>query len=865
MRTVDATKWATRLLFLLLALFSLPLAVAMPTALMAPGTSHELARLRARQISNVTYRIRFSLPDLATNPIEGSEEIGFDLKETSRPVVLDFKDALPAAIRDLKVNAQARSPDVRSGHLSLPAEAMRKGHNSVSIAFTAGGGGFQRRDEFLYTLFVPNKASNAFPCFDQPDIKARFDLSLRLPPGWTAVAQGRLLKPDPSSRHGPREARFAASAPTSPYLFAFAAGKFESVVRDVGGRTIRLFHRESDAAKVARNLDAVFDLHGKSLDWLESYTGIPCPFEKFDFVLLPAFPFGGMEHPGSLFYSDKSILLDETATQSQLLDRAHLIAHETSHLWFGDLVTMRWFDDVWLKEVFANLMADKIVDPLFPAVDHDIDFLFKHYPSAYGVDRTKGANPIQQTLGNLDAASSLYGAIIYDKAPIALRQLEALVGPAGFRAGLRAYLSKFKFKNATWSDLLAALSRQTSRPLSSWSKAWIERAGRPEIEVKIERANGRSTLVASAQDPSGKHRLWPQSIKVALGGCGPTPASMRFEGLAVVRGPAVPNECEPTYILPLASDPGYGLFRLDDRTIEFLLNHLESIEEDGRRAVAWVDLWENLLTHRLSMNQFAELALRALPHETRAQTIDFVLNDLKYGFWALLSEAERAAVSPRLETMLWDRTGSVALGLLARTSYFKAYQALFTSDRAWENVHGVWSGRRILEGFSFAERDLMNMAYALALRRPKEARAIAAKQSDAIKDPERKREFQFVAEAAAGDEARRTDFFLALAHGENRKNEPWVLDALGWLHHPLHGAGSGRFLQASLDLLPEIKRTSGIFFPMSWMAAVLRYHVDQPARRTVDRFLAEHPDLEPGLRLQLVQAVDTLMRFTKAN
>ena len=127
-----------------------------------------------------------------------------------------------------------------------------------------------------------------------------------------------------------------------------------------------MFHRETDAAKVARNREAIFDLHAAALDWLEKYTAIPYPFGKFDFLLVPAFQFGGMEHPGAIFYNANGLLLDESATQDQMLGRASVIAHETAHMWFGDLVTMQWFNDVWMKEVFANYMAAKIVNPAFP-------------------------------------------------------------------------------------------------------------------------------------------------------------------------------------------------------------------------------------------------------------------------------------------------------------------------------------------------------------------------------------------------------------------------------------------------------------------------------------------------------------------
>jgi hypothetical protein len=183
---------------------------------------------------------------------------------------------------------------------------------------------------------------------------------------------------------------FQETPPLPTYLVAFVAGKFSVETAQRDGRVLRIFHRETDAAKVARNRDALFDLHAKSLDWLEDYTDIRYPWGKFDVVLIPSFQFGGMEHAGAILYNAASLMLDESATQNQLLERASVIAHETSHMWFGDLVTMRWFNDVWMKEVFANFMAAKIVNPSFPQVNHELRFLLAHYPSAYQVDRTAG-------------------------------------------------------------------------------------------------------------------------------------------------------------------------------------------------------------------------------------------------------------------------------------------------------------------------------------------------------------------------------------------------------------------------------------------------------------------------------------------
>src|SRR4029077_3452574 len=205
-----------------------------------------------------------------------------------------------------------------------------------------------------------------------------------------------------------------------------------------------------------------------------------------DFILIPSFQFGGMEHAGAILYNAANLMLDESATQNQMLNRASTIAHETSHMWFGDLVTMQWFNDVWMKEVFANFMAAKIVDPAFPNVNHDLRFLVAYYPSAYSVDRTAGTHPIRQELATLDEAGSLYGPIIYDKAPIVMRQLERILGADRLQEGLQAYLKKYEFGNATWLDLVSILNAHSNVDITAWGHAWVEEAGRPSIQTMVD-------------------------------------------------------------------------------------------------------------------------------------------------------------------------------------------------------------------------------------------------------------------------------------------------------------------------------------------------------------------------------------------
>src|SRR3989449_553232 len=440
------------------------------------GTSETLARDRAARISRLRYDVAFSVPADRQAPITGRETITFDLGSASKLLAVDFDPHRATAVHAITVNGASAQARAVNGHLLFPASVLQRGENRITIAFDAGDVPLNRSDDVLYTIFVPARAHEAFPCFDQPDLKARWTLSLEVPEGWEAVSNGAASVRE--ARDGRTRIGFAETPPISAYLFAFATGKFSVERAERRGRELRMFHRENDAEKIARNRDAIFELHAAALDWMEQYTGIPYPFGKFDVVMIPAFQFGGMEHPGAIFYNANGLLLDESATQTQILDRASAISHETAHIWFGDLVTMRWFDDVWMKEVFANFMAAKIVNPSFPAVNHDLRFLLDNYPAAYAVDRTAGTNAIRQPLANLSEAGTLYGAIIYQKAPIVMRQLQLLVRPHSLPDGLRDYLRGHAYAHAPWADLIGVLDPRTPEGLAAWGPAWGGGGGR---------------------------------------------------------------------------------------------------------------------------------------------------------------------------------------------------------------------------------------------------------------------------------------------------------------------------------------------------------------------------------------------------
>ena len=478
------------------------------------GVSKNLADFRSAVINNIQYQLKFDIPALKSEGIKANELLSFYLVKNEFPLQLDFK-AQQNQIQSIEVNGKVVAINYQKEHIIIPSSSLIIGKNKIDIAFIAGNAALNRNDDYLYTLFVPDRARSCFPSFDQPDLKATYKLSLVIPNQWEAIANGSLITSTVKEER--KTVDFATSDKISTYLFSFTAGKFKTVIQDINKQSVQFLYRETDSAKISLSIDSVFEEHRNAIDFLSTWTTIPYPFQKIGFVAIPDFQFGGMEHPGAVQYQGATLFLDATSTKSQFISRANLISHETAHMWFGDLVSIKWFNDVWTKEVFANFMADKVSEHLNGKEEFDHKFLIDHFPAAYVIDRTIGANPIRQPLDNLNEAGSLYGNIIYHKAPIMMRQLELLMGKDKFQTGMQEYLKKFAFSNATWPDLINILNKYAPVDLLAWNKVWVNDNGRPKILDKLEINNGKITRLTISQKPEfGADRVWPQSFKISL-------------------------------------------------------------------------------------------------------------------------------------------------------------------------------------------------------------------------------------------------------------------------------------------------------------------------------------------------------------
>ncbi|PRY35542.1 aminopeptidase N [Spirosoma oryzae] len=836
-----------------------------------PGVSQTLAQTRRQTISAPAYQLSFDIPAQKNEPIPATETISFDWKPTTDPLLIDFKESRDH-LHQLTVNGDTTAIVFANEHIRIEPARLKAGRNQLTIQFTAGNLSLNRNDEYLYTLLVPDRARTVFPCFDQPDLKATFALTLTIPENWVAIGNAQAQA---STSAGTRKTiRFAPSDVIPTYLFSFVAGKFTVVTENADKRPMTLLHRETDPVKLKLSQDSLFSLHAGALRFLEDYTQRPYPFAKFDFAAIPDFQYGGMEHVGAIDYKASALFLDNGATRDQKLARASVIAHETAHMWFGDLVTMRWFNDVWLKEVFANFMADKVTAITMPEVNNDLKFVIDHLPAAYAVDRTEGANPIGQPLANLQEAGSLYGGIIYHKAPIMMRQLEALIGADNLRDGLREYVRTYAFGNATWNDLITILDKRTPADLVTWNKVWVEQTGRPVVSSQLTQQAGRvGTLTVKQVGEDGSKRVWPQSFELAF------VYPDRIEALPVsltsaqVNVPEATGKDIPLFVALNSDGRGYGRFSVDTT----MLDRLPILSDPVSRAASYINLYENMLAGQaVRPARLATVYRSLLATETDELNLRLLTGQLSDIVWNFTRPTDRLALAGQVEQASWQAMeqainpgqsspgqsspGPSSPGL--KKVLFRLYQSVALSTDAQQRLYQIWDKQQAPTGVTLTEDDYTSLALSLAVR-DYPAPDILTRQLARIKNPDRQKRLQFMMPVLSGDVAERNRFFASLADEKNREHEAWVTAALGYLHHPLRTATSVAYLPKSLDLLDEIQRTGDIFFPESWLRSTLSGYQTPDVAQLVRRFLADRPHYNTRLRSKLLQAADTPFRASK--
>ena len=813
---------------ILLMIFLSMMVLSTHAQMLSKGVSKELADHRKVNISNVVYDLTFNIPSNLSHKVTGTAIISFDLKE-QEDLILDFQGEFngTAYVYYGKKNNKRRSFEAlyEDEHIIIPMRQLQAGKNKIELNFTCQDKALNRNKDYVYTLFVPDLARSVFPCFDQPDLRAVFVTTLHTPSGWKTMTSDN-----------------SCQLPT--YLYSFVAGNFQEKTGTRNGRLMRALYRETDPAKVAQ-LDKVFDETSQALKWMEGYTSIACPFKEYGMVILPNYQFGGMEHPGAIQLSDRRIFLEKNATQEEELYRTELIAHEIAHLWFGDLVSLKWFGDVWTKEVLANFMASKITRRQYKGIDHDLNFLKTFQNAAIAIDRTDGTHAIAQELNNLNHASLLYDNIIYDKAPVMMRMMEQVMGAPAMQNGLNRFLIDHQFDNASWDDLIKALDKAApSADVKKFSDIWVKQKGMPDIHTSYK--DGQ--IVVTQSDPLHRGIFWPQQFEVKVIYDLTESQTLTVDMQKPTMTFKVPGR--PSYIIPNSNGKGYGRFTLDDNYTRQMPKRLITTRNDLNRYALLQVIHDNYLMGKISPSYFSEL-YRLMVKERNPQIMSTAIEHM-FKILEDVNVDQRAALELCMMDLLNEnRTNECHQYIIRKMS------SCVSSPEVLDQIESIWRNHNdpLLN-----EHDYMEMAYRLAIMHPQQWQEILSTQRARLTTDDLKNEFDYVSRACNPDGNQRLQLFNDLLRPENRQKEPWAIAMLRLLNSDVFEPQSNGYIESSLKSLEYIQQTSDIFFPSKWMKALMAGHKSREAAQAIDSFIKATPNYPSNLKNIVLEASWILMK-----
>ena len=454
------------------------------------------------------YRIKLQ-PDLKNFTFDGEQSVDLLILEATSTIVLNSIDleisntTLHANGTTLTSKSVTIDKDAETATLEF-GETIQPGDARLEMVFTGGLNdklmGFYRSEytsqdgETRYlatTQFEPTDARRAFPCWDEPAKKATFEVTLVFSDEYQAVSNTPVVEeavPGP----GLKSVRFAETPIMSTYLLVFIVGNLTSIEeRAAGGTTVGVWTTPGKEDQASFALDTSVKL----LSYFNEYFGIPYPLPKLDHIAIPDFAAGAMENWGAVTYRETALLVDPDNSSAGTRQRvAEVIAHEMAHMWFGDLVTMEWWDDLWLNESFASWMGNKAVDWLFPEWEMWTQFVNMDTNRALSLDGLKNSHPIEQAVKNPAEVSQLFDAISYSKGASVIRMLENFLGEESFRKGLNRYLSSHMYDNARTEDLWSALETESGQPVTAIMDSWVKQMGYPVLQVESDRTGGQTTL-----------------------------------------------------------------------------------------------------------------------------------------------------------------------------------------------------------------------------------------------------------------------------------------------------------------------------------------------------------------------------------
>ncbi|MCX2969932.1 MULTISPECIES: aminopeptidase N [Streptomyces] len=614
--------------------------------------SREEAQERARLLAVDGYDVALDLrsavgpaPERGPRTFRSTTTVRFRCAE---PGASTFVDLIAPHVHSATLNGTAlpvdRAFDGARLHIG-PLEADNELVVDAACAFSRTGEGLHHfvdpedGETYLYTQYEPADARRVFANFEQPDLKAPFDFTVTAPARWTVLSNGaRTGEPQPRE-DGSATWRFARTRPISTYITAVVAGPYHHVT-DVyrralpDGGTLEIPLGALCRRGLARHFDAddIFLVTKQGLDFFHDHFDYPYPFGKYDQAFVPEYNLGAMENPGCVTFREEFVFRGKV-TQASYEGRANVILHEMAHMWFGDLVTMEWWDDLWLKESFADFMGSFAQVEATRFTDGWITFANRRKAWAYRADQLPSTHPVTADIRDLEDAKLNFDGITYAKGASVLKQLVAYAGRDAFLEGARRYFKRHAYGNTRLADLLAVLSETSGRDMGEWARAWLQTAGVNTLtpEVRYDAAGRVAELAVLQEAPRAHPVLRPHRVAVGLyrreHADAPLTRYARAE-LDVAGERTVVTELagaeRPELVLVNDDDLTYCKTRLDADSLATLREHLGAVRDPLARALCWSALWNLTRDGLLPARDFLHAVLRFAGSESDVGVLQMV-------------------------------------------------------------------------------------------------------------------------------------------------------------------------------------------------------------------------------------------------
>lgn len=694
--------------------FAIASAFAFNTANAAPAParaenaylSEADAMARSARVSNVDYVLDFTLT--GKESFAGTTTASFDLKDTDSALTIDLNKA---TVKSVTVNGKPVATRYNNWFVTLAPEDLVKGRNTVTISYerlhSTNGEGLHRMVDpvdgrvYTYSHFEPAAAHQMFAVFDQPDLRATYTVTVNAPADWHVVTATR--ESNIADAAGGKRWTFPKTKSLSPYNFSLHAGPYQVWEDKTSARyPMRLFARQSVAKQVTPADWFRYTRNG--LEFFENYFGIPYQFEKYDQLLVPDFLYGAMENAAAITFAEGGFLYKSEMTPAQKASLAEVIMHEMAHQWFGDLVTMKWWNGLWLNESFASFMATMATAEATEFKDAWQSFYQQDKQAAYNMDQKVSTHPIEVPVPSSANAFDNIDAITYSKGASTLKQLRHMLGEEVFRKGVHNYLVKYSWQNAKLEDFIGSLGEAAGRDLGKWTRDWLYQAGVNTITANYSCSKGKISAFSLAQTAPSKTLPTLREQRVQVGAFKLENGKLvlaknvpvTYTG-ATTKVPGMVGAACPDLVYPNYEDWGFVKVNLDKRSFETARSALGGVEDPLLRAMLWQALWDGVRDAKLPLNEFIDVALANAPQEKDYTLLGDVLGKVsmsKYYLDAMaMDNAYANGTRKKLEDMAWNGVVAYKGNDNFQRRWFGTYMGMANSPEALARLAGMLEGR----------------------------------------------------------------------------------------------------------------------------------------------------------------------------